>query len=164
MTHQTQQFSGFKGSARLKMTMLGLLYTFIVCYLGYLLIEVYFRGQPLIPSTTTIIRITIIFSIVSFCFLKIANLFRYVINDFELSYHAGKTPKYIKWENVSRLEYRKASLLTGFFNELTVHSKFGVKIHVHDGYRDFDELVKIICEKTGLEPEVKSWWRRKHRL
>ena len=160
MTRQTQQFGGLKKSARLKMSILGIMFSFIMFYLVYLLVGVSFRGTVLIPDTASIVRFAFLLILGLVGFLELANSFRYVINDFELSYHAGKTPKYIKWENVLRLEYKNASLLTGFFNELTVYSKFGVKIHVHDGYRDFDELVKIICEKTGMEPEVKGWWKR----
>jgi len=136
-----------------------------IWYLIFLILQVGIRGYPLIPDTTSVIYFTSILGMVMIFIIGLIKSSRYAVSDYEFAYciSSKQGMTYIKvmsWKDVLRLEYRNASLLTGFFNQLTVYSISGVKIHIHDGYKDFSELVEIVCEKTGMEPEIKSWRKR----
>jgi len=132
----------------------------VIFYMSIALI----RKYPLIPSVGYLMVFFNEFGLLYIVFfvanalltIYAAKHFSYALTDsgivFCKLYKNGWKPiRYIEWKDITRIKYRSVSIRTLWQNDLTVYSIYRKKLRIDDGLHDFQEIVKIIKDKTKAD-------------
>ena len=133
----------------------GIVVTHLVLYLMIYVFNM-FRASPVGALTLFVDHLRWFPILALFCFY-ITRIMGFAFDDKEVALVQRKKSKWktlgsVKWEDVTKVEYKKATVKLLYSSKLIVssgHDNF--KIVIDDSYKDFQKMLTIVREKTNMD-------------